>query len=82
MKFAQVELIAQRRFAVVIRQTGFMAAAGVAAAIGLVLLNVAAYIASERCQEHARHDLGQWAAYREGLALAAKWLTTALEAKS
>ncbi len=38
-------LIAQRRLAVMIRQTGFMAAAGIAAAIGLVLLNVAAYIA-------------------------------------
>lgn len=38
-------LIAQRRVAVMMRQTGFMAAAGIAAAIGLVLLNVAAYIA-------------------------------------
>ena len=38
-------LIAQRRLAVMIRQTGFLAAAGIAAAIGLVLLNVAAYIA-------------------------------------
>jgi hypothetical protein len=38
-------LIAQRRLAAFVRQTGFMAAAGIAAAICLVLLNVAAYIA-------------------------------------
>lgn len=43
--FKAERLIAQRRLAVMIRQTGFMAAAGIAAAIGLVLLNVAAYIA-------------------------------------
>ncbi|MGR3659912.1 MAG: hypothetical protein ACU0CA_01815 [Paracoccaceae bacterium] len=38
-------LIAQRRMSAILRQTGFMAAAGIAAAIGLVLLNFAAYIA-------------------------------------
>ncbi len=39
---------------------------------------VADYIASERGHEFARHDSNQRAAYREGLALAAKWLRAAL----
>lgn len=38
-------LIAQRRMSAIMRQTGFLAAAGIAAAIGLVLLNFAAYTA-------------------------------------
>lgn len=38
-------LIAQRHLAVLRRQTGLMAAAGIAAAVGLVMLNVAAYFA-------------------------------------
>jgi hypothetical protein len=46
-------LIAQRRLAAFVRQTGFMAAAGIAAAIGLVLLNVAAYIALSQSIEPA-----------------------------
>jgi hypothetical protein len=38
-------LIAQRRMAVLRRQTGMMAAAGIAAGLGLVMLNAAAYLA-------------------------------------
>ena len=38
-------LIAQRRMAVLRRQTGMMAAAGIAAGLGLVMLNGAAYLA-------------------------------------
>lgn len=38
-------LIAQRRMAVLRRQTGMMAAAGVAAGVGLIMLNLAAYFA-------------------------------------
>ncbi len=38
-------LIAQRHLAVLRRQTGLMAAAGIAAAVGLVMLNVAAFLA-------------------------------------
>lgn len=36
-------LIAQRRMAVLRRQTGMMVAAGIAAGVGLIMLNVAAY---------------------------------------
>ena len=36
-------MIAQRRFSVLRRQTGFMAAAGIVAGIGLIMLNIAAY---------------------------------------
>jgi len=38
-------LIAQRRFSVLRRQTGIMATAGIVAAIGLIMLNTAAYFA-------------------------------------
>ena len=38
-------LIAQRRLAVLRRQTGLMAAAGVVAGVGLIMLNAAAYLA-------------------------------------
>jgi hypothetical protein len=38
-------LIAQRRMAVLRRQTGMMAAAGIAAGLGLVMLNAATYLA-------------------------------------
>jgi len=38
-------LIAQRRLAVLRRQTGLMAAAGIVGGIGLIMLNVAAYLA-------------------------------------
>ena len=38
-------LIAQRRMAVLRRQTGMMAAAGIAAGLGLVMLNASAYLA-------------------------------------
>lgn len=38
-------LIAQRHFAVLRRQTGFMAAAGIAAGVGLIMLNASAYLA-------------------------------------
>ncbi|CUH52490.1 hypothetical protein [Shimia marina] len=38
-------LIAQRHLAVLRRQTGLMAAAGIAAAVGLIMLNLAAYFA-------------------------------------
>ena len=38
-------LIAQRRMAVLRRQTGMMVAAGIAAGVGLIMLNVAAYFA-------------------------------------
>ncbi len=38
-------LMAQRRIAVLRRQTAFMAAAGVVAGLGLIMLNVAAYLA-------------------------------------
>jgi hypothetical protein len=43
--FRAERLIAQRRMAVIRRQTGMMAAAGIAAGVGLVMLNVAAYFA-------------------------------------
>lgn len=43
--FRSERLIAQRRMAVLRRQTGMMAAAGIAAAVGLVMLNFAAYFA-------------------------------------
>ena len=43
--FRSERLIAQRRFAVLRRQTGFMAAAGIVAGIGLIMLNAAAYLA-------------------------------------
>jgi hypothetical protein len=42
--FRSERLIAQRRFAVLRRQTGFMAAAGIVAGIGLIMLNAAAYL--------------------------------------
>ncbi|GAA6193793.1 hypothetical protein [Phaeobacter sp. NW0010-22] len=38
-------LIAQRHLAVLRRQTGLMAAAGIAAGVGLIMLNVSAYLA-------------------------------------
>ena len=38
-------LMAQRRLAVLRRQTGLMAAAGVVAGVGLIMLNAAAYLA-------------------------------------
>lgn len=38
-------LIAQRHFAVLRRQTGLMATAGIAAGVGLVMLNVSAFLA-------------------------------------
>lgn len=38
-------LIAQRHLAILRRQTGLMAAAGIAAAVGLVMLNAAAFFA-------------------------------------
>lgn len=38
-------LIAQRHLAVLRRQTGLMAAAGIAAAVGLIMLNASAYLA-------------------------------------
>ncbi|WP_170486475.1 MULTISPECIES: phage holin family protein [unclassified Ruegeria] len=38
-------LIAQRHLAVLRRQTGLMAAAGIAAGVGLIMLNVAAFFA-------------------------------------
>lgn len=46
-------LIAQRRLAVLRRQTGLMAAAGVVAGVGLIMLNVAAYLALSTRMEPA-----------------------------
>lgn len=43
--FRAERLIAQRRMAVLRRQTGMMAAAGIAGGVGLIMLNVAAFFA-------------------------------------
>ncbi|MBL4599335.1 MAG: phage holin family protein [Rhizobiaceae bacterium] len=50
-------LIAQRRFSVLRRQTGFMVAAGVVAGIGLVMLNTAAYFALAESMSQANSAL-------------------------
>lgn len=50
-------LIAQRRFSVLRRQTGFMVAAGVVAGIGLIMLNTAAYFALAESMSQANSAL-------------------------
>ncbi|MEQ9694815.1 hypothetical protein [Shimia sp. SDUM112013] len=50
-------LIAQHHLAVLRRQTGLMAAAGIAAAVGLVMLNVAAFFALAETLSYAMSGL-------------------------
>lgn len=61
-------LIAQRRMAVLRRQTGMMAAAGIAAGVGLVMLNVAAFFA---LVEHLSQPLSALIIALANLAIAA-----------
>jgi hypothetical protein len=67
-------LIAQRRMAVLRRQTGMMAAAGIAAGVGLIMLNVAAYFALD---EHLSQPLSALIVALANMAIAALLISTA-----
>ena len=67
-------LIAQRRMAVLRRQTGMMAAAGIAAGVGLVMLNVAAFFAHV---EHLSQPLSALIVALANMAIAAILISAA-----
>lgn len=67
-------LIAQRRMAVLRRQTGMMAAAGIAAGLGLVMLNVAAFFA---LVEHLSQPLSAFIIALVNIAIAVILVSTA-----
>ncbi|MEP2029045.1 MAG: hypothetical protein ABJI96_10115 [Paracoccaceae bacterium] len=72
--FRSERLMAQRRMAVLRRQTGMMAAAGIAAGLALIMLNVAAYFA---LVEHISQPVSALIVALANIALAAILVTAA-----